>query len=267
MIGFRPDHVGAAVRASPNFGPRIGVSVPDMVVLHYTGMKTGAAAEAWLCTPESQVSSHYLVHEDGRVVQMVRESDRAWHAGKSFWRGVTDVNSHSIGIEIVNPGHEFGYRAFPRRQIASVVELCQGIVARCGIPTRNVVAHSDIAPGRKVDPGERFPWRKLSKAGIGHFVAPSRAAAGRALSPGDSGQPVEQLQRMLSLYGYGVEVNGHYDHPTSVVIAAFQRHFRPRRVDGVADPSTQRTLDHLLRTLPEAGRNPAGLPQGKFNKS
>jgi N-acetylmuramoyl-L-alanine amidase len=121
MSGFSPDQAGAEVRVSPNFGPRVGVSRPDMIVLHYTGMKTGTAAETWLCAPESQVSSHYLVHEDGRLVQMVRESDRAWHAGKSFWRGVTDINSHSVGIEIVNPGHEFGYRGFHRRQIAAVI--------------------------------------------------------------------------------------------------------------------------------------------------
>ena len=165
MSGFPPDCAGAEVRVSPNFGPRAGVSRPDMIVLHYTGMTTGAAAEAWLCTPESQVSSHYLVHEDGRVVQMVRESDRAWHAGKSFWRGVIDVNSHSVGIEIVNPGHEFGYRGFPGRQIAAVIELCKGIVVRHGVLPQCVLAHSDVAPGRKVDPGERFPWRKLAEAG------------------------------------------------------------------------------------------------------
>ena len=153
MSGFPPDCAGAEVRVSPNFGPRAGVSRPDMIVLHYTGMKTGAAAEAWLCTPESQVSSHYLVHEDGRVVQMVRESDRAWHAGKSSWHGVTDVNSHSIGIEIVNPGHEFGYRGFPRRQTAAVIELCTGIIVRNGILPQRILAHSDVAPGRKIDPG------------------------------------------------------------------------------------------------------------------
>ena len=175
MSGFSPDHAGAEVRVSPNFGPRLAVSAPDMIILHYTGMQTGEGAEAWLCAPESQVSSHYLVHEDGRVVQMVRESDRAWHAGKSFWRGVTDVNSHSIGIEIVNPGHEFGYRGFPARQVAAVVALCRGVIDRHRIVSQRVLAHSDVAPGRKVDPGEKFPWRQLAEAVIGHFVAPSRA--------------------------------------------------------------------------------------------
>lgn len=250
MSGFSPDHAGAEVRVSPNFGPRIGVPRPDMLILHYTGMKTGEAAEAWLCAPESQVSSHYLVHEDGRIVQMVRESDRAWHAGKSFWRGVTDVNSHSIGIEIVNPGHEFGYRDFPARQVAAVIELCRGIVARHPIPPQRVLAHSDVATGRKVDPGERFPWRKLAEDGIGHFVAPARAGGKPMLQPGDEGAAVEELQSMLSLYGYGIDITGRYDPATGVVVAAFQRHFRPRRVDGLADRSTVDTLRRLLQEQP-----------------
>lgn len=250
MSGFSPDHAGAEVRVSPNFGPRAGASRPDMIILHYTGMKTGEAAEAWLCAPESQVSSHYLVHEDGRIVQMVRESDRAWHAGKSFWRGVTDVNSHSIGIEIANPGHEFGYRGFPGKQIAAVIELCRGIIARHPIVQQRVLGHSDVAPGRKVDPGEKFPWRKLAEAGIGHFVAPARAGGKALLGPGDQGAALEELQSMLSLYGYGIDITGVYDEPTSVVVSAFQLHFRPRRVDGLADRSTVDTLRRLLEALP-----------------
>ena len=250
MSGFPPDHAGAEVRVSPNFGPRAGVSRPDMIVLHYTGMKTGAAAEAWLCTPESQVSSHYLVHEDGRVVQMVRESDRAWHAGKSSWHGVTDVNSHSVGIEIVNPGHEFGYRGFPRRQTAAVIELCTGIIVRNGILPQRILAHSDVAPGRKIDPGEKFPWRKLAEAGVGHFVAPARSGGKPVLGADDSGAAVDELQSMLSLYGYRIDITGVFDRQTSAVVAAFQRHFRPRRVDGLADRSTVDTLGRLLESLP-----------------
>ena len=250
MSGFPPDRAGAEVRVSPNFGPRAGVSRPDMIVLHYTGMKTGAAAEAWLCTPESQVSSHYLVHEDGRVVQMVRESDRAWHAGKSSWHGVTDVNSHSIGIEIVNPGHEFGYRGFPRRQTAAVIELCTGIIVRNGILPQRVLAHSDVAPGRKIDPGEKFPWRKLAEAGVGHFVAPARSGGKPVLGADDSGAAVDELQSMLSLYGYRIDITGVFDQQTGVVVAAFQRHFRPRRIDGLADRSTVDTLGRLLEALP-----------------
>jgi len=235
---------------SPNFGPRAGVSRPDMIILHYTGMKTGEGAEAWLCAPESQVSSHYLVHEDGHIVQMVRESDRAWHAGKSFWRGVTDVNSHSFGIEIANPGHEFGYHSFPGKQITAVIDLCRGIIARHPVPPQRVLGHSDVAPGRKVDPGEKFPWRKLAEAGIGHFVAPARAGGKPILGHGDRGAAVEELQSMLSLYGYGVDITGVYDPPTSVVVSAFQLHFRPRRIDGLADRSTVDTLRRLLEALP-----------------
>ncbi|MEQ1943039.1 N-acetylmuramoyl-L-alanine amidase [Mesorhizobium sp. VNQ89] len=250
MSGFSPDHSKAEVRVSPNFGPRVGVARPDMIIVHYTGMKTGEGAEAWLCAPESQVSSHYLVHEDGRIVQMVRESDRAWHAGKSFWAGATDINSHSIGIEIVNPGHEFGYRSFPARQIASVIDLCRGIIGRYPIPPRRVLAHSDVAPGRKVDPGERFPWRQLADAGVGHFVAPARAGGKPVLAEGDSGSSVEKLQSMLSLYGYGIEITGSFDQQTATLVSAFQRHFRPRRVDGLADRSTVDTLSRLLEALP-----------------
>jgi N-acetylmuramoyl-L-alanine amidase len=254
MSGFLPDHLGAEVRVSPNFGPRRGTMRPDMIVLHYTGMESGAAAEAWLCNPASEVSSHYLVHEDGRIVQMVRESDRAWHAGKSSWRGVSDVNSHSVGVEIVNPGHLLGYRAFPKRQIEAVIGLCSGIVARHGIAPELVLAHSDVAPGRKVDPGEKFPWKALFEAGIGHLVkaAPIRAPSvqqGAGLRRGDAGTAVEALQSMLALYGYGVEITGAFDQETEIVVEAFQRHFRPRRVDGVADSSTVRTLTRLLASI------------------
>lgn len=249
MSGFLPDQPGAEIRVSPNFGPRRDGMRADMIVLHYTGMETGPAAEAWLCDPASEVSSHYLVHEDGRIVQMVRESDRAWHAGRSFWHGVTDINSCSIGIEVVNPGHAFGYRPFPGAQVEAVIALCRGILGRHPIPPERVLGHSDVAPGRKIDPGELFPWGRLFRAGIGHFVAPAPIGEGAVLAPGDSGQGVEELQSMLSLYGYGVGISGSYDPATQTVIQAFQRHFRPERIDGVADPSTLATLRALLATL------------------
>jgi N-acetylmuramoyl-L-alanine amidase len=252
MTGFAAEHEGAEVRVSPNFGPRRGPSRPDMIVLHYTGMSTGTAAETWLCDPASEVSSHYLVHENGRVVQLVRESDRAWHAGKSAWRGDTDINSRSVGIEIVNPGHVLGYRSFPRRQIEAVISLCRGIACRHDIPAERILAHSDVAPGRKIDPGERFPWRRLAQSGVGHHVAPARLESAGGLKPGDSGAAVEELQSMLSLYGYDVQINGLFDSRTAAVVEAFQRHFRPRRVDGVADRSTVETLRRLLRSLPDA---------------
>ncbi len=250
MSGFAPDHSGAEVRVSPNFTPRRGTDRPDMIILHYTGMATGEGAEAWLCDPASEVSSHYLVHEDGRIVQMVRESDRAWHAGKSSWRGETDINSWSVGIEIVNPGHSLGYKPFPRRQIEAVIGLCDGISRRHGIVPERILAHSDVAPGRKVDPGEKFPWRILAHAGIGHFVEPARTRKGVSLEPGDEGIAVEQLQSMLALYGYGIEITGIFDAGTEIVVAAFQRHFRVRRVDGIADPATVETLRRLLSRLP-----------------
>jgi N-acetylmuramoyl-L-alanine amidase len=250
MSGFAPDQPGAMVRASPNFGPRREGFRPEIILLHYTGMTTGAGAEDWLCNPASEVSSHYLVHEDGRIVQMVRESDRAWHAGQSSWRGVTDINSQSIGIEVVNPGPLAGHPPFPPRQIAAVISLCQGIVARHRIRPEMVLGHSDVAPGRKIDPGERFPWRALARAGVGHFVAPARHRRGAALQPGDEGQEVTRLQAMLASYGYGLETGGTYDGATKTVVSAFQLHFRPKKVDGIADRATRETLQRLLAALP-----------------
>lgn len=249
MTGFRADFAGAQVRSSPNFGPRRGVAAPNMIILHYTGMPTGSAAEARLCDPASEVSSHYLVHEDGRVVQMVAEGERAWHAGKSFWQGETDINSHSIGIEIVNPGHEFGYRYFPSLQIATVIDLCRDICARHGILPHRVLAHSDVAPGRKVDPGEKFPWQMLAEHGVGHVVEPVPLAADglAAASP----KELLDLQRMLARYGYAIELNSVADGASSAVVAAFQRHFRPARVDGVGDWSTVETARRLLAGLPQ----------------
>jgi N-acetylmuramoyl-L-alanine amidase len=250
MSGFLPDYFGADVRVSPNFTARRGTDRPDMIILHYTGMPTAEEAEAWLCDPASEVSSHYLVHEDGRIVQMVRESDRAWHAGKSSWRGNIDVNSWSIGIEIVNPGHGLGYPAFPQGQIDAVIALCRDIIGRHGIVPDHILAHSDVAPGRKVDPGEKFPWRQLAQAGVGHYVEPARTRRGKILQRGDEGAEVEKLQSMLSLYGYGVEMTGFFCERTETVVAAFQLHFRPRKVDGVADPATVETLSRLLSNLP-----------------
>ncbi|TIT52521.1 MAG: N-acetylmuramoyl-L-alanine amidase, partial [Mesorhizobium sp.] len=209
----------------------------------------GAGAEAWLCDPASEVSSHYLVHEDGRIVQMVRESDRAWHAGKSSWFGRSDINSCSVGIEIVNPGHSLGYRNFPKQQIDAVIGLCNGIVQRHSIPAQRVLAHSDVAPGRKTDPGEKFPWKALFEAGVGHLVEAAPVRRGAVLKTGDASAEVEALQSMLALYGYGVEMSGAFDRQTEIVVEAFQRHFRQRKVDGVADGSTIRTLERLLASV------------------
>lgn len=249
MTGFACDYAAAEARPSPNFGPRRDGLTADSLILHYTGMASGQAAQDWLCDPASGVSAHYLVHEDGRVVQMVAEEARAWHAGVSFWKGCRDMNSRSVGIEIVNPGHEGGMPAFPARQIDAIVALAGDICARHAIVPERVLAHSDIAPGRKIDPGECFPWERLAQSGLGHYVAPSPVGGGRFLSPGDRGEPVEALQSMLALYGYDVEITGHYDAMTEKVVAAFQRHFRQALVDGVADRSTIDTLYRLLNAL------------------
>lgn len=229
------------------------VDVPDILLLHYTGMEDCQAALDWLCCKDSGVSCHYLVHEDGGVVQMVCETMRAWHAGAGTWQGIEDINSRSIGIEICNPGHEHGYADFPDRQIAAVIDLCGDILSRNPVPARNVLGHSDTAPGRKLDPGEKFPWQRLHEAGIGHWVAPTPPGGGRFLTAGDSGEPVEALQAMLALYGYGVEPTGAYDETTRKAVHAFQQHFRQEQVDGVADASTIDTLYRLIAALPGAG--------------
>ncbi|MEM9575088.1 MAG: N-acetylmuramoyl-L-alanine amidase [Pseudomonadota bacterium] len=246
---FEPDYGNAEVCPSPNFGERKGGRSIDMLIMHYTGMKTGQAAQDWLCNEESQVSCHYIVHEDGRVVQMVREADRAWHAGKSSWQGHDDMNSCSIGIEIVNGGHDHGMPDFTEPQMISVVKLSQSIIARNAIPARRVLAHSDVAPVRKVDPGEKFDWKLLAQSGVGHWIEPTPIAGGRYFCEGESGQPIEALQAMLSLYGYNVEVHGTFDAQTKGVVEAFQRHFRVEKIDGVADFSTIDTLHRLLKSL------------------
>jgi len=247
----------ADVVPSPNFNDRAG-GPPDMILLHYTGMQTGDAALERLTSAESKVSSHYVVFEDGRIVQCVLEDKRAWHAGVSYWAGETDINSRSIGVEIVNPGHEFGYPDFPRRQIAAVIVLCKGILTRCGpISPDRVLAHSDVAPSRKQDPGEKFPWELLADSGVGHWVrAAPLNVPGMTIAPGEQGEPVARLQRMLRDYGYGVEETGVYDDATRDVVTAFQRHFRQARVDGIADPSTLLTLRALIDTRPKAASAP-----------
>jgi N-acetylmuramoyl-L-alanine amidase len=196
------------------------------------------------------VSSHYFVFEDGRVLSLVPEERRAWHAGAGSWAGESDVNSRSIGVEIANAGHPGGLPEYPEPQIKALVALCRDILGRHPIPPHRVLAHSDVAPGRKLDPGERFPWRRLADEGVGHWVEPVEIGGGRFLARGEAGQPVEALQAMLALYGYGIEIDGMFGPRTEAVVAAFQRHFRPNQVDGVADSSTLKTLRDLLTALP-----------------
>ncbi len=251
MTAFAADYAGASVKASPNHGERANGRRPDLILLHYTGMGTADQALDWLCAAESQVSSHYFVHEDGRVLQLVPEEKRAWHAGKSLWAGEDDINSCSIGIEIANAGHPGGLPAFPEKQIDAVVQLCRDCGERWSIVPERVLGHSDVAPVRKVDPGENFPWQKLYLDGVGHWVAPTQISGGRFFQLGDRGQPVEALQGMLALYGYGVDVTGEFCDRTKGVVEAFQRHFRPALVDGAADFSTIDTLHRLLGSLPK----------------
>ncbi|HEY0053033.1 MAG TPA: N-acetylmuramoyl-L-alanine amidase [Caulobacteraceae bacterium] len=233
---------------SPNFDRRRGP--PDMIVLHYTGMESGEAALQRLRDPEAKVSAHYVVEEDGRVFGLVDEAHRAWHAGRGSWQGETDVNAASIGIEIVNPGHELGYRDFPEAQVEAVIALVGAVRERWSVPNVRVVGHSDIAPDRKEDPGERFPWKALAAAGHGLWFEPAMErvkALGAALADGDEGLGVHVLQSGLHRLGYGIEVTGRYDGQTACVVRAFQRHWRPAEVDGVADGETRARLMGVLQ--------------------
>ena len=204
-----------------------------MLLLHYTGMPTGAEAVARLRDPASRVSSHYVVEEDGLVWQLVPEERRAWHAGVSHWQGHSGLNDRTVGIEIVNPGHQWGYRPFPALQMAAVCDLCLGVLARHPIPARNVVAHSDIAPDRKEDPGELFDWQGLAANGVGLW--PERAA-----------EPALDVLAALGAIGYRTDL------PQGMLLRAFQRHWRPGRVDGLADSETKARLSAVLARITES---------------
>lgn len=236
-----------ALHPSPNIEPRRNGLIPTILLLHYTGLPTVERAVDVLSRADCKVSCHYVVDLDGRIIQMVAEDQRAWHAGVSSWRGESDINSASIGIEIHNVGHDAGYPPFPRRQMDAVIRLAADIVSRHRIAPTGVLAHSDVAPGRKIDPGERFDWALLARLGIGLWVEPEPVDPGDAgLGLGAEHRRVLQLQRRLSSYGYGVPETGVLDPTTVAVVAAFQRHFRPARVDGRIDRSTEATLDRLL---------------------
>lgn len=226
-------------RPSPNHDMRPEGVVTDILVLHYTGMRTAEEALARLCDPAARVSAHYTIDRDGTVYRHVDESLRAWHAGVSYWSGRHNVNGRSIGIELVNPGHEFGYVPFAGPQIAALIDLAHGILARHPIPPRHVLGHSDVAPARKQDPGELFPWGLLADAGIG--VVPRATASGKAAGV--------DAAKMLAQFGYGVAPE--VDIPLDVVVTAFQRHFRPERLDGIADGATVACLAALLETIGE----------------
>jgi N-acetylmuramoyl-L-alanine amidase len=268
MVMFAPDlrpdsSLVAEVRPSPNHGERKGRAVVDMLLLHYTGVPDDKVAISHLCNPGSKVSAHYVVLPDGAVIQLVAEARRAWHAGLGSWGDDTDINSCSIGIELANPGHEHGYPAFPKRQIAATIALCRSIFARHRIPPHRVLAHSDVAPARKQDPGEKFPWHLLAASGIGLWVKPARIAReGPIYTLGETNPAIEETQRLLAQYGYHVPASGYFDAVTRATVTAFQRHFRPQRVDGSIDPSTVATLKALLAArdawLQESEQSAAG---------
>jgi len=235
---------------SPNHGERTR-GPADAIILHYTGTPDGEAALGLLTSPVARVSCHYLVWEDGRIWQLVPEARRAWHAGVSFWRGETDMNSRSIGIEIVHPGHNGSTPPYPEEQIEAVIRLCREVAGRLRIRPERILAHSDVAPARKIDPGEFFPWGLLHREGLGHWTAPAPIRPGPVYERGAMGPPVFALQKMLAAYGYDVTPSGIYNERTRYAVAAFQRHFRPQKVDGVADISTLETLRRLLQAIAE----------------
>ena len=231
-------------RPSPNQDARPAGAPIDMLVLHYTGMKTAEEALARLTDAQARVSAHYTIDRDGTVYAHVPEEQRAWHAGVSYWAGETNVNARSIGIELVNPGHEFGYIPFAEQQIAALIDLSEGIFKRYAIPPARVVAHSDIAPARKEDPGELFPWKQVAEFSIGIWPNSAGQGLSRRSSKGAKVDGENNLTANLSRFGYGVPP--HADVPLEKVIAAFQRHFRPSCIDGIADAECAALLESLL---------------------
>ncbi len=244
---FGPDtRLQCVVRASPNHGDRKGRAI-DAIVLHYTGMPTASGALDRLCDPKAEVSSHYLVDKAGVLFQLVPEARRAWHAGRSFWQGERDLNSVSIGIEIANAGHDGGLPDFPDAQIDTVIALCRDILERRRIPRERVLAHSDIAPGRKVDPGPRFPWSRLSEAEVGIWPDGNEASGGLVLAAGAVGAPVARLREKLARYGFDLPEGSVYDAICATIVDAFHLRYRPDAPVGQADGQTLATLDRLLR--------------------
>ena len=220
---------------SPNYNAR---NAPiDILLLHYTGMQSAQAALDRLCDPVAQVSAHYVVDEDGTTYKLVDEEYRAWHAGAAYWAGTRDVNAHAIGIEIVNPGHEFGYRAFPLAQMEAVRTLSKDIVGRHGIAPQRVLGHSDVAPLRKEDPGELFDWGFLAEGGVGLWPKPKPCAWSDA-----------EFMLRLGRYGYDLEGPKGTDGAKArrAAVTAFARHFRPARLVSEPDPALKAVLNGLI---------------------
>lgn len=237
------------VKSSPNFDDRPGDTPIELLVLHYTGMKTGEEAIARLCDPDAKVSAHYVVEENGNVLSLVPEEKRAWHAGISHWRGRDRLNDNSIGVEVVNPGHEFGYRSFPETQMQAVTALCSEIVKRRKIAPRDVVGHSDIAPSRKEDPGELFDWARLAKVGVGLWPQIGPMAPEVLYEIGDRSEGVMKFQKSLAEYGYGINADGFFGTKSEFIIRAFQRHFDPKDLSGCWTNRCEAILAELLARL------------------
>jgi N-acetylmuramoyl-L-alanine amidase len=235
---------------TPNFDDRPDGKI-DTLVMHYTGMQTGQEAFERLCDPAAKVSAHYIIYEDGSVINLVQEEKRAWHAGISCWRGISSLNDTSIGIEIVNPGHEWGYRPFPEEQMESVINLSKDIIERHSIPARNVVGHSDIAPARKEDPGELFNWKLLAQEGIGLWPRTRFIWRGSdvLVQPGKEDIDVARIQKMLADYGYHIRVDGFYGPKTEYIVKAFKRHFVPEQVNVSWDKLADARMRALLKLV------------------
>ncbi|WP_262690979.1 N-acetylmuramoyl-L-alanine amidase [Kordiimonas aestuarii] len=234
---------------SPNWNERPAGAVIDTVVLHYTGMATGQVALERLCDKVAQVSAHYLIEEDGRVFALVPEEKRAWHAGVSRWRGVDNLNHTSIGIELVNPGHDFGYRAFPEAQVTSLLSLLEGINTRHHINRHGYVGHSDIAPDRKQDPGDLFPWQRLARHGFGLWPQVGGADVTVIAKRGQKNVNVVKFNKQLGIIGYSIDDIQSFDATTECAVRAFQAHWRPETVSGVIDIGTASILEDIAGQL------------------
>jgi len=246
--------VAIVKRPSPNFNARPEGRQPDMLLMHYTGMKTGGEALARMCDGDSQVAAHYMVDIDGTIYQLIDETERAWHAGVASWGSESNINSASIGVEIVNPGHEFGYTPFPDVQMAAVTALSKEIIERHNIKPVHVLGHSDVAPTRKQDPGELFNWQMLAQEAVGFW--PQNVVVGNEdpLSSGMVRDQVTVLQEQLVAIGYSLDITGCYDITTIAVVTAFQRHWRQSKIDGVADAETQATMRAVSHAVFKSGK-------------
>ena len=243
-------------RPSPNFDGRPHGVTPDMLVLHYTGMPTGQAALERLCDPAAKVSAHYMIEEDGTIFRLVAEEMRAWHAGVSFWQGQTDINGCSIGIELVNPGHEWGYRQFPDTQIERLIELARDVLGRHQIPPQRSLGQSAVAPGRRQDPGELVPWATLARAGVGLWPCEQANIAAEPTGAAHRPDGLKTFFEELSVFGYGIESSGRYRSGATEAVTAFQRHWRPDKIDGVPDDETRMVLNSLISQTMSPGAKP-----------